>query len=176
MGGANLGIEEIIAGRRSIRQFRRDPVPEEMVRTILKMGLLAPSAGNRQPWHFYVVTAARSRRALIDVAMGQKFVEDAPVVLVVCTEAERSVARYLERGETLYCLQDTAAAIQNILLTVESLGLGACWIGAFDESECARVLSLPEGHRPIALIPVGYPERIPDPTPRRSFEDTVTYL
>lgn len=67
----------------------------------------------------------------------------------------------------MYCIQDAAAATQNILLTAYSLGLGTCWIGAFDEAELKEVLNAPEGIRPVAMIPVGYPQEIPSRTDRR---------
>jgi nitroreductase len=92
-------------------------------------------------------------------AWGQLFVSQAPVVLVVCAEPDRSAIRYRERGAELYCLQDTAAAAENILLAATALGLGGCWVGAFDEEEASLALNLPENLRPVAIIPVGYPSQ-----------------
>ena len=97
-------------------------------------------------------------------------------MIVVCADIPRSSRRYKERGQDLYCIQDTAAAIQNMLLSVENLGLGACWIGAFDEKNCTEVLRLPSYLRPVALIPIGYPADKPLPTQRRSVEEVTTFI
>ena len=79
------------------------------------------------------------------------------------------------RGKTLYCLQDTAAAIQNIHLAAYSLGLGTCWVGAFKEEEARQVLKIPQGIRPVAIIPVGYPAESPQPRSRRPINQIVHY-
>jgi nitroreductase len=149
---------EVVEARRSVRRFdvERD-VPQQMVKRILRAALRAPSAGNLQPWYFVVVRRPQVKEALALAAWGQLFVSQAPVVLVVCAEPDRSATRYRERGAELYCLQDTAAAAEHILLAATALGLGACWVGAFDEEEAARALNLPDNLRPVAIIPLGYP-------------------
>ena len=80
-----------------------------------------------------VVKQPDLRKRIAAAAHDQDFIETAPVSIVVCAEPERSAARYGNRGAALYCLQDTAAAIQNILLTATAYGLGTCWVGAFDQ-------------------------------------------
>lgn len=77
------------------------------------------------------------------------------------------------RGRTLYCIQDTAAAAQNIHLAAYSFGLGTCWVGAFDEDEARRILRIPLGVRPVALIPVGYPAEAPMTRARRPVDEIV---
>jgi nitroreductase len=94
-------------------------------------------------------------------------------VIVVCADENRSSTRYGKRGEMLYCIQDTAAATQNILLTAYSLGLGACWVGAFNEDEAKKALKTPKGTRPVAIIPVGYPNRTPSERGRRPLNQIV---
>ncbi|MFO7941223.1 MAG: nitroreductase family protein [Bacillota bacterium] len=167
---------EAIKSRRSIRRFEPEPLPPEVVEELLEAARWAPSAGNRQPWHFYVVGDERKRRELVEAAGGQEFIAEAPIVIVVCADAERSAERYADRGRNLYCIQDTAAAIQNILLAAEDRDLGTCWIGAFDEEACARVVDVPDRHRPVAMIPVGVKAIRPKPTPRRDLDEIVTYL
>jgi nitroreductase len=168
---------QVIESRRSIRRF--DPavdIPPETVERLLSAAILAPSAGNRQPWHFYVVRDPKLREGLAAAAYGQGFISQAPVAIVVCADAEQSVGRYGQRGRELYCLQDTAAAVEHILLTAVALGLGSCWVGAFDEGEAARVLDLPDRHRPVAILPIGKPAETPDRRPRRSLRETATYV
>jgi nitroreductase len=156
-----MELLEAIKGRRSVRAFKQQDVPEETVEKLIDAARHAPSAGNIQPWEFVIVRKLEVKRKLTRAALNQAFVEEAPVVIVVCANEKRSSMGYGSRGKTLYCIQDTAAATQNILLTTYSLGLGACWIGAFNEDEAKRALNAPEGIRPVAIIPVGYPDETP---------------
>lgn len=171
-----MNVHEAIHRRRSIRRFEPGrEVPPELVEKLLTAATLAPSAGNAQPWRFIVVLSPGLKGELARAALGQAFIAQAPVVLVVCADLERARRAYGERGESLYCLQDTAAATQNILLTATELGLGTCWVGAFDEGEVARLLGLPSSLRPVALIPVGYPAEEPPPRPRRPLPEVTDY-
>jgi nitroreductase len=104
------------------------------------------------------VTSREVKAELAAAAFGQKFVAEAPVVIGVAAAPPKD-SRYGERGRLLYCLQDTAAAVQNILLAAYDMGLGTCWVGAFDDDAVARGLGLKQGERPVALIPVGVPAR-----------------
>ncbi len=145
----------------------------------MECGLKAPSAGNMQPWQFIIVKRPELKANLAEAAHGQKFVQDAPVVIVVLADPGRSAGRYGSRGSDLYCIQDTAAAVQNMLLAVVGFGLGACWVGAFDEQAAGRVLELPGHLRPVAMIPIGYPKERPMPRrPRqeRPWEEVVTIV
>jgi nitroreductase len=98
------------------------------------------------------------------------------VVIAVCADPDRSAARYGKRGTNLYCLQDTAAATEHILLAATALGLGGCWVGAFDEAAAARALALPEHLRPVALVSIGY-AAVPASrtTDRRSLDEVATF-
>lgn len=159
-----------------MRRYEDRPLEEGTVETLLEVAHWAPSAGNRQPWFFYVVEDETMKNQLVEVALGQEFIAEAPVIIVVCADPERSAQRYRDRGRHLYCIQDTAAAMQNMLLTAESMGLGTCWIGAFDEEACIRALSLPEHLRPVGMTPVGYPAQSPDARQRRPVDEIVEYI
>ena len=169
---------QVLEERHSVRRF--DPgvdVPPETVERLLEAAIRAPSAGNRQPWHLYVVRKAGKRDKLAAAAYNQSFVAQAPVAIVVCADAEQSAARYRDRGRELYCLQDTAAAIEHILLAAVALGLGGCWVGAFDEARAAQALNLPPQHRPIAILPIGKPISPPATrTPRQPLASVVSYI
>jgi len=167
----------VIERRRSVRAFSKETeVSKDAVAQVLRAAILAPSAGNRQPWHFIVVRDPSLRKALAEAAYGQEFLAEAPVVIVVCAEPQRSANRYGKRGAELYCLQDTAAAIEHILLAATALGLGTCWVGAFDESRAAKSLQLASHFRPVALIPIGKPvSEGPRETGRRPLEEVVEY-
>jgi nitroreductase len=168
-----MEVFEAIHGRRSIRAFKPDPVGENDLRKILEAGIAAPSAGNRQPWEFVVVKDPKRKRELADAALGQTFIEEAPLAIVVCTNAPRSSRVYGRRGEELYCIQDTAAAVQNMLLAAYAMGYGTCWVGAFDERAAARAIEAPPEIRPVAIVPVGRPAEKPRPTPRLPYKRVV---
>lgn len=168
-----MDVFEAIRGRRSIRAFKSVDVSEEIVNKLIEAACLAPSAGNIQPWEFVVVRNREVKRRLVEAALGQSFIEDAPVVIVVCANEERSSMGYGIRGKTLYCIQDTAAAIQNLHLAAYALGLGTCWVGAFREEEVREALKIPRGIRPVAIIPVGYPAEHPQPPKRKPLQQVI---
>jgi len=164
---------EIIKGRRSIRRFKPEKVPKEYIMLLLEAARWAPSAGNLQPWEFIIVTDESTKRKLMEAALYQEYVYEAPVVIVAVANIPRTSSYYGRRGEELYVIQDVAAAIQNILLMAHALGLGAVWIGAFNEDRVREILELPNYIRPLAIIPLGWPDEKPYPPPRRSLEEIV---
>ena len=168
-----MEVFKAIKGRRSIRAFKEQNVSEETIKKLIESATWAPSAGNIQPWEFIIVKERETKRRLSEAALNQEFLEEAPVLIIVCANEIKSSQRYGTRGTTLYCIQDTAAAIQNIHLAAFSLGLGTCWVGAFDESQAREILHVPEGIRPVAMIPVGYPNEKPTPRRRQSMSEIV---
>jgi len=170
-----MNVFEAIKERRSIRSFKEQDVKEEDIEMLIEAARWAPSAGNIQPWEFIIVRRHELKKELAEAAFGQAFVEEAPIVIVVCADENRSFQGYSVRGKTLYCIQDTAAAIQNIHLTAHSLGLGTCWIGAFSEGETAKILKVPNGVRPVAIVPIGYPAESPAPRNRRPINQIIHY-
>jgi nitroreductase len=163
-----MELDQVLAARQSIRQFdvHREVSPEQEA-ALLQAALRAPSAGNMQPWHFYAVRDAVLRQSLVEAARGQSFLAEAPLVIVVCADAEHSATRYGDRGRSLYCLQDTAAAVTIMLLKAVDVGLAGCWVGAFDEVLASEALGLPANLRPVAMLPIGYAARSAAPRPRR---------
>jgi len=171
-----LDLVEAIKNRRSIRSFKGDVVSEEDIYKLLEAASYAPTAGNVQPWIFIVVKNIKTKKNLAVSALNQLWMTEAPVVIVVCANLARAKRFYGERGRDLYSIQDTAAAAQNILLTAVSLGLGGCWVGAFSEARVAKILDLSLELRPLALIPVGYPNEEPQPSSRFKLEEAVSYV
>jgi nitroreductase len=165
-----------IEERRSIREFEETPIPDATIGRLIESARLAPSAGNLEPWKFVVVKRDDLKQALASAAFGQNFIGVAPVCIVVCAEPERSAARYGERGANLYCLQDSAAAVQNILLTATAYGLGSCWVGAFDETQVKEILGLAPKYKPVAILPIGYSADEPMEIPRRPLEETTLIM
>lgn len=168
-------VLEVIRRRRSVRSFREEPLPPGVLEQLLEAACWAPSAGNLQPWQFYVVRSPEKKKQ-VAAAARQGFLAGAPAIVVVCALPERSAAIYGDRGRYLYCLQDTAAAVQNLLLAATSLGLATCWIGAFDEGRVRQVLGLSAEARPVALVPVGYAAGEPPTSDRRPLEAVVRWL
>lgn len=161
-----MDVFDAIKGRRSVREFKPDPIDEKDVEKILDAGRLAPSAGNCQPLELVVVKDQAQKGRLVHAALGQTFIAEAPVVIVVCANVPRTSRRYGRRGAELYCIQDTAAATQNILLAAYALGYATCWVGAFDEEVAAKAIKAPPDVKPLAIIPVGRPAEKPTATPR----------
>ncbi len=170
-----MDISEAIEGRRSIRRFKKQRVSKETVTCLIEAASYAPSAGNIQPWHFIVASKSAVRKKLAEAAYHQTHSEEAPVIIVVCADEKKSSMGYGNRGRTLYCLQDTAAATQNILLTAYALGLGTCWTGSFNEDEVKEAIHTPEGVRPVVMISVGYPDVAPRPRNRKLLSEIVHY-
>jgi nitroreductase len=114
---------------------------------ILEAGRLAPSAGNIQPWHFIVVRDFEKRKKLAEVRWA-KFLAESPIVIVGCGD---------QKASPRWFMVDVAIAMQNMVLTAVSEGLGTCWVGSFNEDEVRRMLKIPDNYRIVALLAIGYP-------------------
>ena len=171
-----MSFLELAWKRKSVRNFKSDDVPVEKIMALLDAARSAPSGGNCQPWHFYVIKDAEYKKSVYEsTGSRQQFILDAPVVIVVCADLERT-RRYGDRGKELYSIQDTAAAIQNLLLCAVDEGLAACWCGAFDEKSVASMLKLGDDMRPVAVIPIGYAVNEPAKTSRSSVSEISTFI
>jgi nitroreductase len=168
-----MDVEECIRTRRSIRRYKDNPVDWEKIVRILEGGKFAPSSGNVQNWKFIVVRKDEVRRNLIHAAFDQDWMEDAPVFIVVASEPQKGERLYGARGERLYSVQNCAAATQNMILVANNLGLGSCWVGAFDEEKVREALNMPESAFPQAIITVGYTDEKPQMPSRVELEHTV---
>lgn len=168
-----MDVFEAIKNRRSIRTYRQMVLPQTAIDELVEAAVAAPSAGNSQPWAFVVVENEQTREALSKAAYGQKSLSEASAVFVVCADEKAAEDAYGPRGKTLYCYQDTAAAVENLLLAATALGFGTCWIGAFREEEVRKIVNCPPNMRPVALVPVGYPAESPPARPRRSKTEVV---
>ena len=151
-----MDFSDVVRGRRSVRRFSGKSLGEGQVSFLLEAASVAPSAGNVQSCEVVLVRDEKLRAALSVAALSQDFVGEAAVVFVFCANQKRAATFYGDRGASLYSLMDAAAAVENLLLAAFDLGLGACWVGAFDEKKVRGLLKLPVGVRPVALVPVGY--------------------
>jgi len=168
-----MDVLEAIATRRSIRKYLDVPVEWDKVGQVLEAGRLAPSAGNIQEWRFIVVTEHSLRKQVAESALGQNWVETAPVHIVVVAITEKVRTHYGMRGERLYAIQDCAACATHMILAAHELGLGSCWIGAFDEAKIQRILKLPDDVRPQMILTIGYADEKPHMPPRYPIDNLV---
>ncbi|MGE5556105.1 MAG: nitroreductase family protein [Methanocella sp.] len=164
---------DVIKNRRSIRAYKKQDLSPEQLNQLIDAARLAPSAGNAQPWAFVVAKSEQTKQALATTAFGQSWLQEAAVVFVVCIDEKRAEDAYGVRGKTLYGIQDTSAAVENVLLAACSMGLGGCWMGAFREEEVRRVINAPAYMRPVALVPIGYPAEAPPSRSRRPAREVV---
>lgn len=150
-----MELQEAIHTRRSIRKYLDKPVSPEMIETIIKAAMAAPSAGNQQPWHFIVITDRTKLDAIPAFHPYSKMVLQAPAAILLCGDPDG------KKWPTFWD-QDLSAATQNMLLTARDLGLGTVWVGVFPEKDrmegFRKLFAIPENIHPFALIPIGWPD------------------
>jgi len=150
-----LEFYEVIRTRRSVRAYKPDPIPEDVLRRVLEAARIAPSGSNRQPWRFIIVRDEDTKRRLVPACHNQSWIADAPVVIVACAR-ELSYNRGGYMGK-LSGVMDATIAFTHLILAARAEGLGTCWIGAFENDEVKKVLGVPSGWNVVALTPMGYP-------------------
>ena len=149
---------DLMKKRRSVRNYRLEPVAKDLLEKIVDAGRLAATAINIQPWEFIIITDPKRRKELSDITEYGKFIKDAGACIAVAAK------------DTKYYLEDGAAATENILLAATELGLGSCWVAGDKKPYADKILSLlgvPNGYKLISLIAIGYPEgNLPNPAKR----------
>ncbi len=163
---------KLVEKRRSVRAYKPDEVPEDLLHRVLEAGHLAPSACNKQPWRFIVVRDELNRRAL-GTAFAREWFWKAPVILVVCILPGEAWTRPYD-GQN-YAWVDGAIAMDHITLAAAELDLGTCWIGAFDPAALRETLNLPDGVEVVGMTPLGFPNVEPQARARsrRPLGETV---
>ena len=171
-----LGLDfyEVIRTRRSIRSYKPDPIPKEVLTRVLDAARIAPSGSNRQPWKFIVVKDEELKRRIAKACHNQMFIAEAPVVIVAC-----GYNIHYNRGEYMgdfSMLVDVSIAFTHLILAARAEGLGTCWIGSFNNEEIKRILSIPEEVNVVAITPLGYPkdEEFREPGPRKPLSEIMS--
>jgi nitroreductase len=158
---------EFFARRRSVRRYTAQEVPAALVQELLEAAMAAPSACCKDPWEFIVVRSPQTRNAIAEALPNGKMLAQAPVGIVVCGSLHRA-----HSGELSYLLQDCSAAIENLLLAAQVLGLGACWLGVHPRPEridhLRTLFGLPEQVVPVSVVALGWPAETPPPRTRYS--------
>ncbi|MGD9559281.1 MAG: nitroreductase family protein [Oscillospiraceae bacterium] len=160
-----MTFDEIVRTRRSIRQYKEDAVPKEMLLEVLEAGRWAPSGHNLQNWRFAVIEDAETRKGMVDACNGQRMMAQAPVNLVLWSPAER-IMNCKRSSPTVDC----SIALTMMILKATDMGLGTCWMGDFNEEKVRKLLGLPDGAVVVAVCPLGWPEKVPPPTQRKPLE------
>lgn len=177
-----MEIDETIKGRRSIRRYQDRDIPDSVIKELLSLAIYAPSSMNGHPWCFIVVRAERTKEHLVEIknkyCPAEKqdykadFLRKAPVVIVVCVDKEKSYEREIENG---------VLATANLMLLAYSRGLGSVYLSAYRtgepgiSQEVRQVLNIPQNIDPITIIPLGYPDEIPEPKMLRPLEEMTCY-
>lgn len=168
-----MDLMEAIKTRRSIRKFKETLVPENLLKEVLNAARLAPSADNAQPWKIIVVRDEQVKQKVTQACNGQKFLVQAPIVLVICgipEEAFQTVGGYMSSH-----VIDASIALDHVTLAAHSLGLGTCWVAWFKEEKVKDILGIPEDVRVVALTPLGYPDESPERPSRKNLEELIAY-
>ncbi|MDD5626501.1 MAG: nitroreductase family protein [Patescibacteria group bacterium] len=165
-----MDVTQAIRERRSIRRYKADPVPEEKLNKILEAARLAPSAHNAQDWKFIVVRNTEIRKK-ISIVANQSFIAEAPVVIAAVALNPKS----LMSCEVPAYAVDLAIAVEHMALQATAEGLGACWIGSFDQKKVEAILKVPEKYKIVALLPIGVPDETPAAKPRKNITEIVCW-
>lgn len=154
---------EAILTRRSIRKFKPDAIPDEIIKTLLEAAMSAPSAGNQQPWHFIVIQDRQILDGITQVHPYAQMLKEAPLAIAICGDMEKQI----HEG---YWIQDCSAATENLLLAAHDIGLGAVWLGVYPREPrvigVQQILKLPEFVTPLCIVALGYPAEEKPPAHR----------
>lgn len=160
-----------IKNRASTRNFREDPVDDEVLRRVLEAGRLAPSAKNRQPWRFVVIRDRGVRQRIQNAAFGQAHVGQAPVIVAACTT---NVDYRMPNGQLSYPI-DISFAVSSMIIQAQAEEVGSCVITTFDEREVKEILTIPYLMKIVMLLLIGYPAEKPLPAEKKAFNQVISF-
>ena len=171
-----MDFDEAVRKRKMIREYQQDSqIPTEIINKLLKNAHRSPSAGHTQVQEYIVVIDPITKKKLCQASLGQSQVEDASVLVIVCANTSRSVSRYGKRGTDFYSIIDGAFASMIILLRAVNEGIGASFVGAFEDDKVTKILGLPVHVKPIGIIALGYPAEKPERFERIELNNLVHY-
>ncbi len=162
---------ELVKKRYSVRAYKPDPVEDDKLEQVLQAARLAPTAANQQPFQI-VVLHTEGRQSELSSMYGGSWLVQAPLILCACALPDQG---WKHANGKNYTDVDVAIAIDHLTLAAASLGLGTCWIAAFDPEAVRKILDLPKNVDPLILIPLGYPADQPKPKRRKSLSELVRY-
>lgn len=166
-----MDFSALIKRRYSVRAYRSDPVEKDKLDQVLEAARLAPTAANRQPFRI-IVSHSEGRQEEMRRLYDRDWFVEAPILICVC--AVKSEA-WVSKEKRNYVYVDVAIVMDHIILAATDLGLGTCWVGAFDKDVAREVFGLPDDFEPILMTPLGYGADHPEPKERRPIEELVHY-
>ncbi|MFA5744308.1 MAG: nitroreductase family protein [Candidatus Nanoarchaeia archaeon] len=161
-----------INSRRSIRKYKNKKIPANIIKQLITAGMNAPSAYNSQPWIFILIKNKKTMQAIVDAKGGSQFITSAPLVIACCYDESKTPDKF-------HNIENVSLAAENILLAAHSLGLGACYLGAFDpenpkvEKSISKALKLPKNIHLVCILSVGYPDEIPKSKKMRKYSEVI---
>ncbi len=176
-----MEVLEAIKTRRSIRKYKTTPVDDKTLELILEAARWAPSWGNTQCWRLIVVSDDDMKNRLADTLNATNpamdAIRQAPLLIVACAELGRAGYKEEElvtdKGD--WFMFDVALAMEHLVLAAHSLGLATVHVGRFDAKKVADILAVPQGYCVVEMTPLGYPDQVRDPRPRKEFSEIVFY-
>jgi nitroreductase len=162
-----MSLVDVVLSRRSIRRYEKKDVPNEVLDRILEAGRQAPSAANRQPRHFIILTDQEMKQEL-STGLFNRFIKDSPITIVGCAHV----------GDILtgkWSIIDTSIAMQNMVIAAWAMGVGSCWIGDFKEDKVKQLLKIPAKWKVVALITFGYPAEQPKQRKKKPYEKLFSF-
>ncbi len=164
-------VLEVIKKRKSIRSYLEKQIPRNVLLEILEAARKAPSASNRQPWKFIVVQDNKLKQQLMKASRNQRFVGEAPIVIAGCAT---NISHIMPNSVHSFPV-DLSIALDHITLQAVDLGLGTCWIGAFDQERVKEILHIPKNVRVVCLMTLGYPAGNGLESSRKPLDDIICY-
>jgi nitroreductase len=156
-----MELSRVILSRRSIRQYKKDHIPDEVLKRLFEAINAAPSGNNHQPYKFIVIKQEEVRQKVVSQACHQEFLFDAPVLVAACCEKDRSF--------------DTAIAMENLVLAATNEGLGSCYIGWFEKDIARKILNVPDHYEIPILVAIGYADENPEAKERKSLDELISF-
>lgn len=161
-----MSLVDVVLSRRSIRRYEQKEIPRDALDKILEAGRQAPSAANKQPWHFIVLNDPEIKKEF-SKGMFNRFIKDSAVTIVGCAHKDLVAGKWSIISATI--------ALQNMVIAAWALGVGSCWIGDFKEEKVKKLLNIPESWNVVALISFGYPAEKPRPRKKKCIEEIVSF-
>jgi nitroreductase len=161
-----MSLIDVVLDRRSIRRYEQKEIPKDILDKILEAGRQAPSAANKQPWHFIVLTDSKIKKEL-SKGLFNRFIKDAPATVVGCAHKDLIAGKW--------SIVSTTIALQNMVIAAWAMGVGSCWIGDFNQEKVKKLLGIPGRWNVVALVSFGYPAEKPQPRKKKPVEEIISF-
>ncbi|MDD5331512.1 MAG: nitroreductase family protein [Candidatus Nanoarchaeia archaeon] len=169
-----MELKKAITERRSVRSFKNKNIKIQDIYECIDNSKFAPSSGNLQNWKVVVIQDSEKIKNLAVACLRQRWISEAPLVLVMCSEPDVTVKVYNERGN-IYAVENVSLFTQNLTLLLHEKGLGSCLVASFDKNAVRRIIKIPDNVEPLFVVPIGYPNQNHKEPIRKELEHFVYY-